>query len=143
MNHMITGKLKNIAEKYQIADIYTFGSRQDDVLAFIRGEVTGLKKGGSDLDIGVRSERDVRWSIEDKVEMTMDFEDIFKVNNIDLVILNEAEPYLALEIIKGELLYTNDPDEQARYELYVMRRAGDLLQFKRQRIRMILENGAR
>ena len=53
------------------------------------------------------------------------------------------DSYLALEIIRGELIYTDDPDRQARYELYVLRRAADLLPFKKDRIRMILEEGAR
>lgn len=136
-------ELENIAKKYKIADIYAFGSRAKEVLAFVQGKVDGLKSDGSDVDLGVRSMPGIRWSIKDKVEMTMDFEDIFKIIKIDLVVLNESDPYLALDIIKGELLYTYDQDEQARYELYIMRRAGDLLPFKRERIRMILEKGAR
>jgi hypothetical protein len=48
-----------------------------------------------------------------------------------------------VDIICGELLYTSDPDQQARYELFVLRRAGDLLPFQRERTRMILEEGAR
>lgn len=62
---------------------------------------------------------------------------------MDLVILQETDPFLAVEIIRGELLYTEDPDKEARYELYVLRRAGDLLPFKKERIRMIMEEGAR
>ena len=41
------------------------------------------------------------------------------------------------------LLYTSDADRQAEYELFVLRRAGDLLPFYRERVRMILEKGAR
>ena len=77
------------------------------------------------------------------MKLTMDLEDLFHVDRLDLVLLPEADPYLALDIIRGELLYTIDPDAQARYELFVLRRAGDLLAFKKERTRMILEEGAR
>ena len=70
-------------------------------------------------------------------------EDLFDVERVDLVLLPEADPFLALDIIRGELLYTRDPNQQARYELYVLRRAGDLLPFQKIRTRMILEEGAR
>jgi hypothetical protein len=73
----------------------------------------------------------------------MELEDLFEVGRVDLVLLPEADPYVALDVIRGELLYTRDPDRQARYELYVLRRAGDLLPFKKERMRMILEEGAR
>jgi hypothetical protein len=46
-------------------------------------------------------------------------------------------------VIRGELLHTEAPDDQAQYELYVLRRAGDLLPFKKERMRMILEEGGR
>lgn len=58
-------------------------------------------------------------------------EDLLQVGRIDLILLPEADPFLALDIIKGELLYTDDPDQQARHELFVLRRAGDLLPFKK------------
>jgi len=57
--------------------------------------------------------------------------------------LMKMKDRIALDIIRGEILYTNDPDRQARYELFVLRRAADLLPFKKQRTRMILEEGAR
>ena len=60
-----------------------------------------------------------------------------------VVFLEDAEPFLALDIIRGHLLFCEDIESQARFELYVMRRAGDLLPFKRQRVKMILEEEAR
>jgi hypothetical protein len=75
--------------------------------------------------------------------MTIELEDILNVRQVDLVVLSEADPFLALDIIRGELLHTEAPDDQAQYELYVLRRAGDLLPFKKERMRMILEEGGR
>jgi hypothetical protein len=77
------------------------------------------------------------------VKLALEIEDLLKVSRVDLVILQETDPFLAVEIIRGELLYTEDPNRQARYELYLLGRAGDLLSFKKERIRMIMEEGAR
>lgn len=40
-----------------------------------------------------------------------------------------AAPFLALDIIRGDLLYSRNQDEQVEFELYVLRRAGDLVNF--------------
>jgi uncharacterized protein len=77
------------------------------------------------------------------VHLALEIEDLLEVSCVDLVILQEADPFLSVEIIRGELLYAEDLDRQARYELYLLRRAGDLFPFKKERIRMILEEGAR
>ena len=96
-----------------------------------------------DVDIGVLPAKKESWTPKKGAKLSIDLEDLFQVNCVDLVLLPEAEPFLALDIIRGELLYTNDPDRQARYELFVLRRAGDLLPFQKERTRMILEEGAR
>jgi hypothetical protein len=57
---------------------------------------------------------------------------------VDLVVLPEADPFLALDVIRGELLTCADADAQAEDELYVLRRAGDLARFARERWRLIL-----
>jgi len=85
-------KIQEIAERFQVADVYVFGSRAKETAARFRPGT-------------------------------------------------EADPFLALEVIRGELLYAEDLDRQARDELYVLRRAGDLLPFKRQRLRLILGIG--
>ncbi|MGC8720570.1 MAG: hypothetical protein ACP5TY_11250, partial [Thermodesulforhabdaceae bacterium] len=74
-----------------------------------------------------------------KVELMIALEDFFNVNRVDLVVITEADPFLALEVIRGELLYTKNPDDQAEYELFVLRRAADLMPYKKEQIRMILE----
>ena len=54
------------------------------------------------------------------------------------VALAEADPFLAANIIRGERLYALDPDEADEYELYVLRRAGDLAELERERMALIL-----
>lgn len=58
-------------------------------------------------------------------------------------VLPEAGAFLALAAVSGELLHCENPTDQAEYELYVLRRAGDLLPFERERRALILRHGAR
>jgi len=75
------------------------------------------------------------------VEIILALEALFGVKRVDLVVLPEAGPYLALDIIRGELIYCRDPDQQAEDELYILRRAGDLAYFEKERRKMILAGG--
>ena len=137
--------LKALADRFQIADFYVFGSRAKEITNRFRKE-TASDDGpqaapighDSDVDIGIMPRREVRLTAKDRVGLTGELEDLLEANRGDLVILAEAEPVLALEVSRGELLYAENPDRQARDELYVLRRAGDLLPFKRQRLRLIL-----
>jgi len=48
------------------------------------------------------------WSPEKKVELTIEPEELFQVNRVDLVLLSEADPFLCADIIAGELLFTDE-----------------------------------
>jgi len=135
--------LKEIARRYRVVEIYAFGSRAKEVAAWLRGETVYANHGESDVDMGVRIGAGVTLGPSERVNLALEIEDLLEVSRVDLVILQEADPFLAVEIIRGELLYAEDLDRQARYELYILRRAGDLLPFKKERIRMIMEEGAR
>lgn len=136
-------KLKEIALRYGLEEIYAFGSQAKEVAARLRGENALVASPASDVDIGVCTKRGNLLSPSERVNLALEVEDLLEVSRVDLVILQQTDPFLALEIVRGELLYAEDPDRQARFELYVLRRAGDLLPFKKERIRMILEEGAR
>lgn len=136
-------QLQKIAHKYGIDQIYAFGSRSKEIAMYLRGEEVINSHSKSDVDLGVCLTEDVSIDASQRVQIAIEMEDLLGVSRVDLVILDEADPFLALEIIRGEMLYTADIDRQSRYELYLLRRAGDLLPFKRERIRMILEEGAR
>jgi len=135
-------KLSEICRRYSVADLYVFGSRGEEIAARVRQKSGLPSQPESDVDIGALPAERVGWTPEKRVNLSLELEDLFQAGRIDLVLLPEAEPFLALDIVRGELLYTDDPDRQARYELFVLRRAGDLLPFKRERTRMILEEGA-
>lgn len=118
--------------------MYSFGSRASEVLGFVNGEISVISDSSSDIDIGVRFRKGVRPDAEMKVRLTIDLEDFFRCSKVDLVQLETASPFLALDIIRGELVYAEDYDEQARYELFVMARAGDLMHFEKKRRKNIL-----
>ena len=83
------------------------------------------------MDVGVQALPGKRLSAQDRVKITLALEDLFQVERVDLVVLSEAPPFLALNIIKGELIYCDDPYRQGEDELYVLRRAGDLAYYER------------
>ena len=45
---------------------------------------------------------------------------------------------MAVEVIRGERLYAADEHEADEYELYILRRAGDLLPLERERQALVL-----
>ncbi len=65
-------------------------------------------------------------------------EDAFEVPRVDLVMLAEADPFLAANVVRGERLYARDTYLADEYDLYVLRRAGDLAPLERERIALIL-----
>lgn len=50
---------------------------------------------------------------------------------VDLVDAARAGAFLALDIVRGERVFCREPNEADRFELSVLRRAGDLLPFER------------
>jgi hypothetical protein len=80
--------------------------------------------------------------LDDKIHLATNLEDLLDVDRVDLVVLPEAKPYLALDIVRGESLCVTDADEEARFQLYVLRRAADLAPHERERRRMILAGEA-
>lgn len=136
-------RLKQIAQRYRVEEIYVFGSRAREIVARLRGETACAACPESDVDVGVRIKPGLALDPSDRVRLSLEIEDMLDVSRVDLVILQEADSFLAVEIVRGELLYAEDMDRQAGYELYLLRRAGDLLPFKKERMRMIMDEGAR
>jgi len=132
------GQLSKIAERFALSEVYAFGSRAAEMASRVRGERVERAKPESDVDIGVRPEAGRKLSVREKVELAIALEDLFQVPRADLVVIPEADPFLALDIIRGELLYCRDQDEQAEFELYVLRRAGDLAYYEREKRSLIL-----
>ncbi len=109
----------------RILALYLFGSRA-------RHEETPA----SDVDVGVlwRQPQDLRDALllEDALERGLG-------RKVDVVDAGRASAFLALDVIRGELAYCGDADRCDEFELYVMRRAGDLAPFERERRRRALQ----
>ncbi len=134
----VQNKVKSLARTYRLRVIYAFGSRAQEAKKLAEGSRKALRSTSSDLDIGVLPAG--RLSVEAKVRIGLSLEDIFGVLRVDVVVLSEAPPFLAFEIVQGEILYAEDPDFEAEYQLHVMRVASDLLPFEREKRAMILED---
>ncbi|MEW6328049.1 MAG: nucleotidyltransferase domain-containing protein [Thermodesulfobacteriota bacterium] len=130
--------IRSVCRRYHIDALYVFGSRAKELADYARGKGHLANKKGVDVDVGVLPARDYHLTVRDRVRLTIDLEDLLGVCRVDLVILPEASPFLALDVISGEHLYSSDLDRTAEYELYILRRAGDLAYFERQRRKQIL-----
>jgi predicted nucleotidyltransferase len=130
-------KIEQICRRYQLKALYVFGSRSADMLQAIKDDRYQPAPSQSDLDIGVLSHSP--FSIENKVSLTFELENLFGLPGIDLFILQEVDAFLAANIIRGERIFAEDSYLADEYELFVLRRAGDLAELERQRMAMILQ----
>lgn len=131
--------LNEIAVKFDLDIIYTFGSHAKEVLEWIEGKVSTFSVAPlSDVDIGVKPSLKIGFSVKEKVNLALALEDLFAVNRVDLVVIPETDPFLAANIIRGERIYSKDEHEADEYDLYILRRAGDLVPLERERIDLIM-----
>ena len=130
-------KIKSICERYQVKLFYVFGSRGGELVQAIHDDSIRLAKSPSDLDFGVLTHSPL--SIENKINLTMELENLFGLFDIDLFILQEVDTFLAANIVRGERVFAEDPYRADEYELFVLRRAGDLAELERERMAIILQ----
>ena len=132
-------KIEQICRKYQVKALYVFGSRNTETLQTLQDDTCEFQPSQSDLDIGVLTYSP--FSIDTKVNLTLELEELFNVARVDLVILQEADAFLAANIIRGERIYAEDSYLTDEYDLFVLRRAGDLAELERERMAVILQEG--
>jgi len=132
-------KLGEIAQAFGLEIIYAFGSHGKDALKWMKdGQSSHSILSPSDLDIGVKPAPKRKLSVKEKVQLSMAFEDLFSVSRVDLVSLPESDPFLAANIIRGERIFAKDTYLADEYDLYILRRAGDLIPLERERIELIM-----
>ena len=131
--------LTELCQKHYIASLYVFGSRALEVREWVEGARAELVAGPSDVDVGIKAAHDVHYTVGDKVQIALELEDWLGVNQVDLIVLDTANPFLAEEVIKGERLYARDEYQADEYDLYVLRRAGDLASLEREKFALVLE----
>jgi len=131
-------QLREICDRYDVDLVYSFGSRTCEVRDFLKGLGELAKSISSDVDIGVRlSSGRQALSVREKVQLATEMEELFGVGRVDLVILSEADPFLSANVIRGERIFCRDPYLADEYELYILRRAGDLAPLELERLNMI------
>jgi predicted nucleotidyltransferase len=130
--------LKQICQQFGVVALYTFGSQAKKIKDWMEGRKDDIPLRTSDVDIGVRVISGANLSVTEKAKLALSLEDLFDSNRVDLVLLPQADPFLAAEIIRGERLFTRDEHEADEYELYVLRRAGDLAPLERERMALVL-----
>ena len=129
--------LVRLCEDYGIQLLYVFGSRAKEALEVLDGRRDGFSASSSDLDVGVKPVNARRLTVRDKASITVQLEELWGVSRVDLVVLPEADPFLAANIIRGERLYCADGHFADEYELYILRRAGDLAPLERERLDLL------
>ncbi len=108
----------------RILGFYLFGSQADGTA-------------NSESDVGLGALFDGPTSLADRVRLETRLADALG-KHVDLVDAGACEAFLAFAIVSGERIYCSDLDRCDEFDLYVMRRAGDLEPFERQRRRMLL-----
>jgi predicted nucleotidyltransferase len=131
--------LNKIAERFELSLIYAFGSKANEVLEWLEYEKFELSiSSSSDVDIGVKPYPGKKLSVRKKVYLAMALEDFFAVRKVDLVVIPEVDPFLAANIVRGERIYCRTEYEADEYDLYVLRRAGDLAPLEKERMALVL-----
>jgi hypothetical protein len=131
--------LADLCSKYPIDILYSFGSRAKEIKVWLDEEIEVIPAGPSDVDIGVKPAAGAAFSVHDKVRLAVALEDLLGVWRVDLVSFRDADSFLAANIVRGERLYARHETEADEYDLYILRRAGDLAPFERERMALILE----
>lgn len=130
--------LEQICRAFDLTILYVFGSQAKSARDWIEERVDRLPSHYSDVDIGVKGVPGKIWSVAEKVKLSIVLEDLFNCERLDLVVLSEADPFLAAEIVRGERLFARDEHAADEYDLYILRRAGDLVPLERERMSLIL-----
>ena len=118
---IIDVNIKKLIEEFNISLIYVFGSY-----------AKGTNTENSDLDIGILINGDTspmtRLSVLNEMVGILDREDI------DLIILNEADEVLKFQVIKyGKLIYVRDLTEKVLFEARAMSEYMDMEHFRNTR----------
>ncbi|MFA6526316.1 MAG: nucleotidyltransferase domain-containing protein [Candidatus Buchananbacteria bacterium] len=97
-------KIAKIAQNFHIKLVIIFGSF-----------ASGKQRPGSDLDIAVLGLEDI--SFKDQISLTNEFSSIFQYD-VDLSVLNRANPLLLFEASKNPILLYGGREEFLKFKLY-------------------------
>jgi hypothetical protein len=149
MNDDLAATLTGLCEEHGLVAMYAFGSRADEIAERVigreaqaadaeagqTGQPTHAAPSESDVDIGVQPQRGRVLSAADRVRLMQQLETLLDAPRVDLVVLPEANAFLAADVVRGELLAATDLDAEADAQIYYLRRAADLAPFLREQWR--------
>ena len=119
--------INELVQKYGIKLLYVFGSY-----------AKGSNNKNSDIDIAVLVNDNYKPMY--KLYMIGDLTSIFKRDDIDLVILNGANPVLRHQVIKyGKIIYEESLEEKVIFEAKVLSVYMDMEPFRRTQMEFINE----
>ena len=130
-------RLEDFCRAHDLDALFVFGSRAEEVCRSLEADVPAPEASSSDVDIGILPPESAVLPVDRKVAIATGLEDLRGVSRVDLVVLPEADPFLAVNVMRGERLFFRDAHRIDEYELFVLRRAGDLAPFERERLAMI------
>ena len=131
------GRISAFCKRHDIESLHAFGSRAREVADWVEGKRPTLARSSADIDIGTLPQNGRKLSIREKSAIAIELEEIFQAGRVDLIVVPEADPFLAANVIRGERLYCRDTYAADEYELYMLRRAGDLAPLERERLSLI------
>jgi len=116
-------KVKEIAINYNLDLIYLFGSKavhRDSKL--------------SDLDIAVHLKEKGNYNLKELLlNLIFEFTQVFKFDNIDLMILNTAPLAIQYNVIaEGAVLYYSSIEEKCTYETIVIKKYLDFKRYEKE-----------
>lgn len=125
MSRAPTEKLVDVLQRHTaIVGAYLFGSRAH-----------GEEQAGSDIDLAVYGEQPL--GLDELVALETELEQAVELP-VDVVDLRRAGTFLALDAIRGERIFGRDGRRLDELDLEILRRAGDLAPFERERRRLLL-----
>jgi len=104
-------KIAKIAKKFQLKLVVIFGSFAN-----------GVTRGDSDLDVAILGLKAV--SFGRQINLIGEFSRIFN-KNIDLSVLNNANPLLIFQVSKNSILLYGSREEFSKFKLYAFNAYND------------------
>ena len=130
--------LEAICREHGVAILYSFGSRAKEVLAWLNDPEAILAPGPSDVDLGVKPLPTTEFNWKTEVALEQALQNLLGVERIDLVNLDNVNPFLAAEVVHGERLYAESEYAADNFDLYILRQEGDLAFLEDERARLLL-----
>ena len=127
-----------LCREHSVAILYSFGSRAKELLAWLNDPEAILAPGPSDVDLGIKPLPATEFNWKTEVALEQALQDLLGVERIDLVNLDNVNPFLAAEVVHGERLYAKSEYAADNFDLYILRQEGDLAFLEDERARLLL-----